>query len=42
MRKYFHSLQGKNTGCILIFAVIPVMAVNITLQLQLEKQLLKQ
>ena len=41
MRKYFHSLQGKITGCILIFAVIPVMAVNITLQLQLEKQLLK-
>ena len=41
MKKYFHSLQSKITLCILLFVIIPVMAINIVLQLQLEKQLLK-
>lgn len=41
MKKYFHSLQGKITLCILLFVIIPVMAINIILQLQLETQLLR-
>lgn len=41
MRKYFHSLQSKITLCILLFVIIPVMAVNMGLQLQLENHLLK-
>lgn len=41
MKKYFHSLQSKITLCILLFVIIPVMAINIALQLQLENHLLK-
>lgn len=41
MRKYFHSLQSKITLCILLFVIIPVMAVNMGLQLQLENHLLE-
>lgn len=41
MKKYFHKLQSKITICILTFVIIPVIAINLLLQLQLENQLLK-
>ena len=41
MKKYLHSLQIKITLCILLFVIIPVMAINMILQLQMESQLLK-
>lgn len=40
MKKIFHKLQNKITFCILIFVIIPVITINLILQLQLEKQLL--
>ena len=41
MKKYFRKLQSKITICILTFVIIPVIAINLLLQLQLENQLLK-
>ena len=34
MKKYFHKLQSKITICILTFVIIPVIAINLLLQLQ--------
>lgn len=40
MRKKFHKLQSKITICILFFVIIPIMAINLFLQMKLKKQIL--